>query len=153
MIPYSNSFGNLNNLNGKNIVRCRLFSNPNISCDLNTLNINTTEFQMSATNTSGDISHLVSMSNLNILDLMGLRELTGSINSLSPLINLTSIVISYTTIGGSLEDFAQGQVDAGRVSGSVVVKAGSSYVTYEGHNLPEGDLHTITYNGSGYSIT
>lgn len=84
-------------------------------------------------------------------DNFGTNFATGSINNLGRLTKMTELRVAYTEVEGSLEAMAQAMVGNGRTSGSLVVKAKGSMVTYQGYPLANTS-YTITFSGGSYSI-
>lgn len=89
--------------------------------------------------------------------LTTIRLVAGSnplnIEPLATLINLTEIVCSYGNFTGSVENIAQGMIDNGRTSGTLVLTANYSSITYQGVDSSQGaKKYTITFSGSSYTV-
>lgn len=89
--------------------------------------------------------------------LTTIRLVAGSnplnIEPLDTLINLTEIVCSYGNFTGSVENIAQGMIDNGRTSGTLVLTANYSSITYQGvDSSQEAKKYTITFSGSSYTV-
>lgn len=99
----------------------------------------------------GDISNLKDCTNLQQIRFQN-TSISGSIENLGNLINITELRIENTNCEGNLETFAQKQVDKGRTSGTLTVKALNSNVKYNGSSITS-DTVTITFNENGYVIS
>ena len=88
-----------------------------------------TEFNVCATDISGDIKDFVSL-----------------------LPNLVRILVtSCANVGGSIEEFAQACLDAGKTSGVIKVDARLTNVRYNGV-VPNCDRFDITFSGDTYTV-
>lgn len=85
-------------------------------------------------------------------------KMTGDIANLGHMVNLAgdttadpAMYIEHTTIGGALEDFADGLFNNGRTSGTIMIQAKNTNVTYEGELLTQNA--SITFTEEGYTVT
>lgn len=85
-------------------------------------------------------------------------KMTGDIANLGHMINLAgnttgdpAVYIENTTIGGALEDFADGLFNNGKTSLSIMVMAKNTNVTYEGELLTQNAL--ISFTEEGWTVT
>ena len=85
-------------------------------------------------------------------------KLTGDIANLGHMVNLAgnttadpAMYIEHTTIGGALEDFADGLFNNGKTSGSIMIQAKYTNVTYEGELLTQNAL--ISFTDEGWTVT
>lgn len=99
---------------------------------------------------SGDIKNLpVTVTQLY---LSSNPNLYGNIASLGKHTSLNTVRFNYNAgISGSLEEFAQAQVDNGRTSGTIGVQGIDSNITYQG--VPLTAHHTITFSNGSYTIS
>lgn len=91
-------------------------------------------------NTLGEISMLKMQYN---------NHVSGVLSEVGGLVSLATLYPSKL-ITGSIEDFADAQLAAGRTSGSVVVK-GNNLITYNGQTFTS--TKTITYSGGSYTVS
>lgn len=103
----------------------------NISCFENK---NAVRFYAANTKLTGDIANLGSMTSL-----------AGN-STADP-----AIYITNSNIYGALEDFAAGLFSNGKTSGTFMVQARNTGVTYEGELLTQNAL--ITFTDEGYTVT
>lgn len=85
-------------------------------------------------------------------------KMTGDIANLGHMINLAgsttgdpAMYIEHTTVGGALEDFADGLFNNGKTSGSIMIQAKNTNVTYEGELLTQNAL--ISFTDEGWTVT
>lgn len=85
-------------------------------------------------------------------------KLTGDIANLGSMTSLAgyttadpAIYMSNSNIYGELEDFADGLYNNGKTSGSIMVQAKNTGVTYESELLTQNAL--ITFTGEGWTVT
>jgi hypothetical protein len=96
-----------------------------------------------------DIAYCTKMVNLSIND----SKITGNIKDLALLVNTTEInALRCSLLTGTIEEFAQAQVSAGRNSGTLKISIAKSQVTYNGSVMDSGWLW-ITYSSGSYTIS
>lgn len=78
--------------------------------------------------------------------------ISGTIEHLGTWVALTTLNISGTSISGTLEDFCDAQITAGRASGSIAY-TGNGIVTYNGTAIPKGTSKTITFSNGSYTVS
>lgn len=78
--------------------------------------------------------------------------ISGTIEHLGTWTALTTLRISGTSISGTLEDFCDAQIAAGRASGSIAY-TGNGIVTYNGTAIPKGTSKTITFSNGSYTVS
>lgn len=141
-------FGEKNKFENFNVSGTRTFNvvNSNFEDSFENGNFDKTKLRMLGgvkINNLSNLSEFISMSQINSFDA------AGSITSLSGMTNLSYLTLAGN-VNGSLEDFLDGMVAAGRTSGTLVVSAVNTNVTYNGTGLV--GAKTATFSGSGWTL-
>lgn len=95
-------------------------------------------------NITGNISSFAGCTNLQTLNLPFCDGLEGSIESLSTLVNLSTLLLT-SPVTGSIENFANALWAAGKTSGSISITITQGSVTYNG-NVISTAAHTLTFS-------
>ena len=110
------------------------------------------------TGISGNISVLSSLNNLTRLVIFDERtssNIVGTLSSVGSLINLTSLALCQTAVTGSIEDFVEAQVAAGRTSGTCNfdIRIQSFTLNNEYITIPGQYALKITYTASTVTLS
>lgn len=99
-----------------------------------------------------DIDQLIHSTKMVQIILNGKKGTKGSLLSFANSAkSLYYLDLFGTSVEGTVEDFAQACVDAGRISGSFTLNVANTNVTYQG-SVPYGALK-IAFSASGYTVT
>lgn len=112
---------------------------------------NVKKISLSYSSISTDLSDFRNCKNMTDLNIGWLYEkATGNISSLGSLTNLNNVNFCNTLIYGTLESFVQGQIAAGRATGTITFTwIGATNITYQGNPIANKEKTKVSWTSDG----
>ena len=133
----------------------------NLSVTGRKISINIDEFEFNdkltsitmqtSADTTGNIASLANAKDLSNIKLSN-SQVEGDIYNIRLLTKLTNLLLYYSNVNGSIENFAKGQSkEGGRTSGSIEVSCSNTNIRYN-QKAVSGAI-TITFSNSGCTVS
>lgn len=125
--------------------------------DISNINANSSfgfrQFRANNSPITGDIAGFSNSTNCTSIELTNCEEIKGNIKSLGSLININSLLLRFTGVTGTIEEFVAAQVAAGRTSCSNLkcwyILSGTN-VTFGGQHF--SGAYNLKWENSGNKI-
>lgn len=153
-VKYSDSYGNISALTGKNLVTLDMTGSENIYGNFDSIGLaGTTLTRLALANVTASADKIALNTHLSFISG---TNITGNIADLEDCILLTGLYLSRSTVNGNIEDMLSGMVEKGRAASNTPLTISANASQCKFHNTtPPSYLYSFfgaTYNGVSYDI-